>query len=165
MSVLVLSETNVAVITQPDVVRVVSVGQQGPPGERGEDGQQGAAGPSGGGTLSAIAGAAVGGHRMVRLTTSGAVYADRTVAEDQHRVMGLTLNAAAQGDELDVLRFGEVVEPSWNWALDLPVYLGTNGLLTQTSPTTGFSLIVGFPVTATKLFLSIREPITLTQGA
>jgi hypothetical protein len=41
------------------------------------------------------------------------------------------------------------------------VYLGTNGLLTQTLPESPavFSLIIGFPTTATTLFVAIREPI------
>ena len=115
-----------------------------------------------GSALTVTAGAALGGHRMVVLNGGGvAIYADCTEATHAGKVLGMTLGAIADGDSGDVLRSGEVVEPSWNWTLDAPVFLGTAGQLTQVQPVSGFSQIVGFPVSTTKLFVSLREPITL----
>lgn len=136
---------------------VMAAGRQGPAGA------QGPIGPAGGSALPVVAGVALGGHRLVVLNASGqAIYADCTQPAHAGKVLGLTLGAIAAGDNGDVLRSGEVVEPSWNWTLDQAVFLGSNGLLTQTQPLTGFSLIVGFPVSATKLFVSLREPLILS---
>jgi hypothetical protein len=100
---------------------------------------------------------------MVVLDADGrAVYASNDQPDHFHKVLGMTLEAVSALSPVNILRGGEITEPSWNWVLNAPVFLSTNGLLTQTSPTSGFSLIVGFPVTTTKLFVSLREPIFLS---
>jgi len=43
--------------------------------------------------------------------------------------------------------------------MNLPVFLSTNGLLTQVAPITGFLLILGVPTAPTKLLISIKQPI------
>lgn len=135
---------------------VVSSGSQGVPG------QQGPIGPSGGTALTVTSDVAIGGGRFVVLDENQkAKYASSDTPAHASKVLGLTLGATNPGDPIYVQRSGEIVEPSWNLVLDTPVYLGVNGLLTQAEPANPsvFSLIVGFPVTATKLFLSFREPI------
>ena len=145
------------IIHEVEQVRV-EVGMEGPPG------RPGSIGPAGGSALTVTASSALGGHRLVVLNASGlAVVADASIPEHAYKVLGLTLGAAAAGSSVDVLRSGELDEPSWHWTLDAPVFLGQNGLLTQDlpAPPSLFSLIVGFPVTTTKLFIALREPIYL----
>lgn len=150
-------QREIVVLEQQAPKHVVSLGAVGP------EGPQGPIGPAGGSALTVTAGMALGGHRLVVLNGAGvAIYADRTEPTHVGKVLGMTLGAIADGDSGDVLRAGEVVEPSWNWTLDAPVFLGTSGQLTQTPPLTGFSLIVGFPVSTTKLFVSLREPLILS---
>lgn len=138
----------------------IAAGQQGPAGPSGMPG------PAGGSTMLFAAAAAIGGHRVLALDASGAViYAGCDQPGTAHMIIGVSLNAAAAGGTLNVVRSGEVIEPSWAWNPSLPVYLGTNGTLTQTppaAPAASFSLIVGFPTSATGLFVAVREPITLT---
>ena len=137
-----------------ETIYVVGSGEQGPAGPPGP------IGPTGGSALSVVAATALGGHRMVVLDGNGqAVYASNDQLSHFHKVLGMTLGAVNALEAVDVMRGGEVTEPSWNWLLGAPVFLSTNGLLTQTAPTSGFSLIVGFPVTTTKLFVSLREPV------
>lgn len=113
-------------------------------------------------TLKYFAATALGGHRVVAMNSDGkAEYADQTNAAHINKVLGITTSAVNADEIASIVRGGEVTEPSWSWTVTLPVFLGTNGLLTQTQPSTGFSLIVGFPVATTKLFVSIREPIAL----
>jgi hypothetical protein len=112
--------------------------------------------------LSKVAGEALSGHRMVVLNSAGkAVYADNTTMTHVSKVLGMTVGSAVLDAAIDILRWGELEEPSWSWTLDLPIFLSTSGLLTQTPPTTGFSQIIGFPVSATKAYISLREPIIL----
>ena len=150
-------QREIVVLEQQAPKHVVSLGAVGP------EGPQGPIGPAGGSALTVTAGAALGGHRMVVLNGGGAaIHADCTTPAHLGKVLGMTLGAIADGDSGDVLRAGEVVEPSWNWTLDTPVFLGTAGQLTQVQPVSGFSQIVGFPVSATKLFVSLREPLILS---
>lgn len=137
------------------VVEVGVVGQQGPPGP---------AAPDGGSAMSVTADQPIGGHRVVRLEAGNPRYADCTQVLHANTVLGVTTGAASVGGALNVVRSGEVDEPSWAWTPNLPVYLGEGGVLTQAPPEgAAFYLIVGFPVATTKLFVSIREPIVLTQ--
>lgn len=132
--------------------------------EQGPAGPQGPIGPSGGSAITAICGAALGGHRMVRYRAFDALidYASAAAPADFGNVLGMTIHAADEGDPVDVIRSGAIIEPSWSWIVGAPVYLGVSGALTQTPPTApSFCMIVGFPVTATMLFISGREPVNL----
>jgi hypothetical protein len=108
------------------------------------------------------AGAAIGGHRAVWVDASGAVvYADRTDLTFPLRVIGISLNAAALGGNVDVQSHGQVTEAGWNWTPLQEIFLDTAGLLTQTPPTSGFNLVLGFATAPTKMFVDVQEPILL----
>jgi len=154
----------IAVTTQEIVAPVtLDALQVSAPVYIGQRGVDGAPGVAGGVVVQCTAGEALGGHRAVVLNAAAAaVYASNTVPEHLHKVLGLTTGAVILGAEATVQTGGEMTEPTWAWTLDAPIFLGENGLLTQTEPTTGFSLVVAFPVTATKIFIKLREPLALT---
>lgn len=139
-----------------DLVEIAEQGPAGPPG---------VPGPAGGAAMIFTAATPIGGHRVLALDAfNDVIYASADDPGTLNKIIGMSMNAAAAGGDLSVVLFGEVIEPSWNWDPALPVYLGTNGVPTQTppaSPGSSYSLIVGFPTAATGLFLSVREPITL----
>lgn len=58
-------------------------------------------------------------------------------------------------------RAGDVTEPSWSWTPEAPVFLGSNGQLTQAPPddSAAFTLCVGFAATTTTLVLRFEAPI------
>lgn len=165
----VVDETTLAVTEE--VVQIVSEGIQGPqgiPGVKGDPGDKGDKGdPGAAGEVSFVypAASAISGHRIVTLDEQGkAIYASAAIAAHANRIVGMTMNAAAANDVLNVKKFGEATEPSWNWQLDLPVFLDADGFLTQTppaAPAAKFSVVVGFPMSATTLFVNIGIPITL----
>lgn len=128
---------------------------QGPPGVAGP------MGPAGSTSTTVKAGAEVGGHKIVTLNTGGkAVYASSDAPFHSNRILGMSLHAASAEADLSVLRDGEVTEPTWSWNVNLPVYLGLDGALTQTLPAeSAFALIVGFPISPTKIYFSIGTPI------
>lgn len=150
---------DIQVIIENTASQVITVGEQGPAGPAGP------AGPSGASTIAAVASVALGGHRIVLFNASEElIYADNTTSAHAHRVLGMTTGAASQGQSASVIRQGDLTEPTWNWTPDNPVFLGANGQVTQTPPTApvaAFSLVVGFPVSATRMYVSIRDPITL----
>ncbi len=109
-------------------------------------------------TVAITAAENLGGHRIV--TVEG-FYASKDTATDRNKVLGMTTGAVSIGSEATVQVSGFIEESSWNWNVDLPVFLSTDGQLTQSAITSGFSLIVGKPRTATNMFISISEPIIL----
>ena len=109
-------------------------------------------------TVAITAAENLGGHRIV--TVEG-FYASKDTATDKNKVLGMTTGAVSIGSEATVQVSGFIEESSWNWDVDLPVFLSTDGQLTQSAITSGFSLIVGKPRTATNMFISISEPIIL----
>lgn len=108
------------------------------------------------------AGAAVSNHSIVAIDAANTVvHADNTIMDHVNKIIGITTGAALLGEQVPVQLDGEIVEPSWTWTLGSPVYLGTNGQLTQVVPVSGFSIMVGIPTTSTKMRLRFREPVVL----
>ena len=124
-------------------------------------GERGLPGAPGGAAAITVAGEALGGHRAVIFDATGtARYASNTNPAHLGRFAGITQSAAVSGADVLLATSGSmVVEPSWAWVADAPVYLGANGLPTQTAPTSGFMQILGMALNATTLFLNPREPI------
>lgn len=110
------------------------------------------------GAATVIAAEALGGHRAV---TVDGYYADKDTAGHKFKVLGVTQGAASLGDAAVVTTFGAITNGGWSWTVGSPVFLSTNGHLTQTAPTSGFRTIIGRPTTATTLFIDISEPIAL----
>lgn len=131
----------------------LSVGVTGPPGP---------VGPAGSETVTKIAAQALGGGRIVKLLSSGQVdYASNSAMGDAMAVFGLTLGATSAGGNVNVQKHGDVVDGAFAFSPGI-VYLGTSGIMTQTYPSAGaFVLIVGEALSATRLFVNIREPIFL----
>lgn len=136
----------------------ITIGEMGP---RGEQGIQGLPGPAGATVVQYEAAIPIGGHRVVVLESSLVVYADSSVAAHANKILGLSIGAVDAGGMASIQTGGEIEEPSWAWQPDFPIFLGINGLLTQTVPEAGFSLIVGFPITTTRIFINLREPLIL----
>ena len=160
MSTVVVTEENTVVVTEtatPTVVQVYTEGPQGPPGP------QGPAGPAGSDTLTRNASGAIGGQRLVIGNSDETVsYADATNSAHLGKILGLSTNAANDGEAVTVLLSGYTEFGGWSWNTSLPIYASTNGLLTQTPPSgSGFSQVVAMAETATRIFVRLREPIAL----
>lgn len=151
------------VVIEDAEISVVSIAAQGPPGVTGP---RGLIGPPGGAAFEQIAGSVLSGHRIVLLNAVGQMeYASNSTLAHAHRVIGMTTGAVAAGQPGSVRNSGELTEPGWAWDTTAPVYLGADGLLTQImpiAPGAKFSLVVGFPISSTALFINIREPIFLS---
>lgn len=113
-------------------------------------------------TVTCTAGASLGGRRVVLLDAAGkAQYADKDTTAHAGRVLGLTTAAAALDESISVQVAGLLTENTWAWDTDTPVYLSTNGLLTQTAPTSGMIQIIGQPLSATTINVDIKNTILL----
>ena len=150
-------ETEVTAVSESAVIEFVELAVPGPPGPTGP------IGPAGGTTIiTRTTVAPIGGHRVVIQEADGTVsYADHTDPAHADMALGLTIEAAGAGDEIQILVGGETIEPSWAWDVTRPIYLGATGLLTQTPPTTGFLQQVAIPLAADRIYWQPQPAVIL----
>lgn len=135
-------------VTLPEVV-YLSVATQGPAGRDGASAD----------LPYFTTGEALGGHRMVVLIDDKLYYADQSNISHMGLVRGMTLGAASTGASIQIQTSGVLTEPSWNYTPNLPLYLGTNGLITTIPPSSGFVLEIGQTISATKIFLQTGQAL------
>lgn len=114
---------------------------------------------------SGVAAVTLSGHRVVTPQADGQLnYASNDNAAHLAAPLWITVGAASPGASVDVLLFGLMIEPSWSWTPG-PVYLGTNGVLTQTPPAAPgavFIVQVGTATSPTSLFVDRAPSIKIT---
>ncbi len=130
----------------------VQIGLKGDKGDKGDKGESGASS-----SYSYITGEALGGHRAIVIDNNLAYYADCTNLSHINKPIGISSNSSSLGGNVTVVFFGELEEVSWNWDITKPIFIGTNGLLTQIPTTSGFSCIIATPITTTKIFIEKQE--------
>lgn len=130
---------------------VIAGGLRGPAGRDGAPGGQ---------TETFVAGEPLGGHRVVYASGSTVRYADGADASTAAQVVGVTTQAADSGTPIIVQRVGRMTEATWAWTPG-PVFLGANGLPTQTTPQSGVYLQIGAALDATTLDVRIGTPFDL----
>ena len=108
-------------------------------------------------TVLATASGALGGHRAVVITNGTAIHANNST---QPLVSGITQGAVVNGATVTVQTTGQLTEPTWAWTSG-PVYLGSDGLLTQSPPISGVIVELGTALTPTTLLIRVQPPIYL----
>jgi len=114
------------------------------------------------GTITKLSGAAIGGGRVVRYVDGEHVaIASADSLGDLEWMAGVTLNAVSAAEqEIQLRRLGEIADSGWTWTPGAPIYLSTNGVLTQTySSSWAFVLVVGTALSPTSIVVDFRFPI------
>lgn len=155
--VLVSQNVETQVVVGNDITIQVSQVEQ----EQISIGTPGPIGPAGTATLSCVAGAILSGNRMVTYDALSTVVYASSADASAHAVLGMTLGAALAGAAVSVQTYGKIVEPSWSWTPLEPVYLSTDGTLSQTAPITGYCVRLGFALDAHTLMLAIEPALKL----
>lgn len=154
------------VMGPPQTATVHVVPVSGPPGDPGIQGPPGT--PGAGGEvvqLTRIAFDDLGGHRIVTLAGGDVlIYASNDDIQFLGGPLWMTTGAIMAGESGTVLAFGPITEPTWNWDVG-PVYLGTNGLMTQDPPTIPalFSVQIGFALSPISMFFNPQSYLALDQ--
>jgi hypothetical protein len=100
--------------------------------------------------------------RAVILDNAGQfAYADSGTPSHAYRVAGILPYAVPQDAEGVAYRLGEISDAVWSWTRGSPIFLGTNGQLTQTPATTGILLVLAQPISPTVINLVQPVPILL----
>lgn len=136
---------------EPDNAAIVAASTQGPPGPPGPAGQAVS-------TQDLTASSTISAYTVVALSNGQAAIADSSIPSQIGNVIGVSKNGAAQGATVTVQYGGPVTYNGWDWTLGLPVFVGTTGRLTQTSPSSGFNQIIGFPINSTTLLVLLQSP-------
>lgn len=153
-SAVVSVEGGTTVIATSDEPSIIVAAEQGP------EGKQGIPGPPGGSAFTRYAAASVSGGKAVTLNAAGeCLHADGAKSAVANSVVGIAINGGNTGDQITIAVSGEIEEPYWNWQANKPVFLGTDGALTQAAPTSGFILVVGVAVGPTRMLVKIQQPI------
>jgi hypothetical protein len=109
-------------------------------------------------TLNLTASTNISGLTAVATSNGQAVTASSSQAAP---VVGIATGGALAGADVTVQYEGPIADTSWNWTFNQPIFIATNGVLTQTAPTEGYSQIIGYPINATSLLIDLQAPITL----
>jgi hypothetical protein len=114
------------------------------------------------GTDIYTAGETLSGHKLVIQAADGKAYlASNLNVGHRGRVVGMTTHAADADAVVHVHRFGLFTEPSWSFTPDAVLFVGDAGALVESSPSTGFSQIVGKVQSATSVLFKLEDPIFL----
>jgi hypothetical protein len=120
--------------------------------------------PSAGNSLTVgpyPAASTVNALRCVQLLSGQLAVCDGADPASFGRMVGLAVVSAGPGDLLAPVRSGLVSDSSWNWQLDLPVYVGAGGLLTQDLAGLAYIQIAGYPQSATSVYMDVEDAIRL----
>lgn len=107
------------------------------------------------------AGENIDGHLIVVVNDQKVYKANNTDIAAAPLILGMTITAAITGTDINIITLGEITEASWSWIPDKPVFLLLNGGMTQTVPTTGFMLQVGFAFSVDTIWVELKMPIIL----
>ncbi len=116
-------------------------------------------GPKGdpGNTDSVVASEPLGGHRAV---TADGWHATPSTLD---HLVGITAGAGATGDATEYVSHGLMVEPSWTWQAGAPIFVGLDGVLTQTPPVSGLTRRVAWAISETEINVDLQPTIQLSS--
>lgn len=124
----------------------------------------GVQGSSGFNNIKITAGEDLTAFKAVYALATEAFYADKDSIVSVNNFLGITANAASEGDTATIITSGILENSSWAWDLedDTRLFLGDDGAIAQGAPNTAQALIhIGFALSATKILIRISEPILL----
>jgi len=114
--------------------------------------------------FSGICGEAIGGSRVVVYGSDSKMhYADCQDLTHANKILGITLQAGVADEVIILQAFGQISDSSWTWDVTKAIWLGSNGLLTQTIPSSGFIIKIGEPSSQTSFIVRIKMPIVLQE--
>ena len=109
-----------------------------------------------------VAGMVISALKLVYCDINENVFvADNEDVFDKALVVGMALNAATLGNNVEVLIFGIYEDLSWNWTANDLLFLDTNGNITSVPPIVGYQTTIGKALSNNSILLNIKDPIEL----
>ncbi len=80
---------------------------------------------------------------------------------NEAQIIGITRTAATAGNQIKYYTEGRMDDSSFNFTAGAQLYLGLDGEITETAPTTGFRTKIGSALEVGAIMINIDEPIEL----
>lgn len=108
-----------------------------------------------------VAGTSLSAARALRFTGPTTVgYADAATLAHSGQAVGLSTHAASAGAAVQMILSGLLEDDGWSWTVGGVVFVGLNGVLTQThSAAWAFTHPVGWAVSANGIYVLIGPAI------
>lgn len=128
-------------------------GIQGPKGDQGDAGT----------VIEAIAGENISALKIVRaLNATDVLKSESNSTFANAKCLGITLTGATSGNNIRIQFFGAVGDASFNFPVNAPLYLTTDGNITDdASLLTVYNTTIGYSLGAGAIFIDLQEPIAL----
>ena len=109
-----------------------------------------------------IAGENIETHRMIRFQDADTVvYSKSNGSYAEAKPIGISITSAVTNGKVKILILGIVEGTDFTWPNGTRLFLGPNGTITSTVPTSGYSTIIGESLAVGVISLSIGTPIRL----
>lgn len=143
---------------QPFEITVV----ESPPIQIDPVGMRGPAGPPGESTGLIIrpSATALSGGRVVAINAIGQlIYADQSNIGLVGAIMGVLRNAIAIAADGTVITAGIVIDPTWTWTPQQPLFLDGLGFLSHAPPLQGILQQVAIALSSIEILVDLKSPI------
>jgi len=98
-------------------------------------------------------------NRVVVLRSDGKIeHADKDTTVDANDIFGVSRQSGPTGQLIDIVEFGKLTGAAIGSIGD-NFFLGNNGLLISTAPTSGIWMFIGTQTAASELTINLGEPI------
>lgn len=101
----------------------------------------------------------IGGNRAISTVSGYAAYAD--CSDITKPAIGVSTGAVSSGSDVTLQSGSKMTVVGAGWTPDQPIYVSTNGILTQTEPVSGFSQVLGVAHDSETIIIEIQKPIIL----
>ena len=148
----IVTDSQDVVLQVDERFQIIEVSGSGPKGEPGAQGES---------RKQYISSANISGHVVVALNSLGQlIVADCRQSQHALAIVGITTNAVTTGNATLVSDSGSVEHLGWTFLQGYPVYIGENGQLTQTLPSSrAFTKIIGIATSPTIVNLQLQPAI------
>jgi hypothetical protein len=110
--------------------------------------------------LQRYAGEDISALRVVYELNNQVFYLDPEDEMHIELLLGVTFTSAQAQQLLSVQPGGVMDDSGWSWVPG-PIWLGSNGTITQSPPATGYDVRIGAAVSPTRITLNLQDPIEL----
>lgn len=113
--------------------------------------------------ISGVAGTSISSHKVVYLDSNNLIqYCSNLDFNKAKKVIGITTTSGNTGEQVMIQNHGKLTDPSFSFTVDNLLFLGDNGLITQTYPSNAQVCIqIGFVINENTIFIDIKEPILI----
>jgi hypothetical protein len=113
-------------------------------------------------SFTMVAGAAIGGQRLLMNVGGLAYHFDPTNIANAGRCLGLSNAAVTGGATVEVISAGKITSAGWGIFSGSIYFAASNGLMTTTPPVSGVSQRAGVGVDTNTLNVQLSEPLIIT---